>query len=193
MRPFLSVIIQTYNNARTLPLVLISAERYLEQRGWSYEILVADRDSSDATPEIIRRFELLMPGIKSLEVPPNATSGIAIKSALTAARGNWRAIISAENTAHIDEFEKALHRLQNGSDIAVGEHYGLQLYQKFYRILHNLIVSPATPKICVISDKASEKLLPHTGGTGDKWLPEMLKLSKQRGLKIKKFPVCYNL
>ena len=192
MKPFLSVIIPTYNDVRTLSLVLLSAKEYLEHRGYTYEILIADCGSSDATPEIIRRFKLLVPGVKAMEIAAGATTGEAIKFALASARGAWHGILSAKNTAHIDEFEKAIHRLKSGFDVAVGEYYGLQLYQKFYRIIHNLIVSPVERKICFLSDTASEIVSRAAGLVGDKWLPEMLKLSKQQGLKIKKFPVCYN-
>jgi len=51
--PLVSVIIPTYNSARTLPLALRSIKR---QTHPSVEIIVVDRYSRDGTPYIVSRF-----------------------------------------------------------------------------------------------------------------------------------------
>lgn len=192
MRPFVSIIIPTHNNARTLSLVLMQVEKYLKHRQKDFEIIVADRGSRDATREIIRRFEVLVPELQPIYLEEETTTGEAVKMGLTTARGAWRAILSAEDTAHIDELEKALPHLQKGFDLAVGRESGLQLSKKLYRLLYNLIVPSEEKRICFISSDTAASLLPQAKTLSGRWLLEMLKLSKQQGLKIKKFPVYYN-
>jgi len=64
-KPFLSVVIPAYNEAKRLPLTLIDIDKHLQKASFVYEIIVVDNNSKDATKEIAQRFTSI---IKNLRV-----------------------------------------------------------------------------------------------------------------------------
>ena len=66
MKPYFSVIIPAYNEAKRLPLTLIDIDRHLRGANYSYEIIVVDNNSTDATAEVVERFSHLIKNLKLL-------------------------------------------------------------------------------------------------------------------------------
>ena len=54
-KPYLSVIVPAYNEANRLPLCLIDIDKHLSEQEYSYEIIVVNDGSKDATAEITER------------------------------------------------------------------------------------------------------------------------------------------
>ena len=50
---YLSVVIPAYNEARRLPETLTTLNGYLGSRSYTWEVIVADDGSEDATPAIV--------------------------------------------------------------------------------------------------------------------------------------------
>jgi len=63
-KPYLSVIIPAYNEAKRLPLTLIDIDKHLKNSDFSYEIIVVNDGSKDATLEIAQRFSHLIKNLK---------------------------------------------------------------------------------------------------------------------------------
>jgi len=72
---FATVSIQTYNRAETLATTLESLRALRCPKGVDYEILVVDNNSSDYTPEVIRRYAtILAPRLRSVSEPRQGLS-----------------------------------------------------------------------------------------------------------------------
>jgi len=84
---FATVTIQTHNHAETLATTLESLWELRCPQHVDYEILVVDNDSSDHTPEVIRRYaKVLAPRLRSVFEPKQGLSH-ARNRALCEARG----------------------------------------------------------------------------------------------------------
>src|SRR3989338_8793792 len=119
-KPYLSVIIPVYNGAEDLPLTLIDVDRHLNEQEYSYEIIVVNDGSSDATAKIAQKFDHLIRNLKLIDNPDNQGIGPIVRVAMAAAKGNVRVIMSAKNSTPITEFNKMMSHLREGADVLVG-------------------------------------------------------------------------
>jgi len=114
MKPYLSVIIPTYNEAKRLPLTLIDIDRHLSKMefpsagsGQAYEIIVVDNNSTDATPELVERFSHLIKNLRLIKMNGRG-KGIAVKTGMLEAKGEIRLFTDADNSTSIDQFNKMI-------------------------------------------------------------------------------------
>lgn len=119
-KPYLSVIIPTYNEAKRLPLTLIDIDRHLSGQEYSYEILVVNDGSTDATAEIVERFKPLVENLKIINNKENKGKGAAVRGGMLAAKGNWRVFMDADNSTSIVEFNKMIPYLDEGYEVVIG-------------------------------------------------------------------------
>ena len=120
-KPFLSVIIPAFNEAERLPLTLIDIDRHLSEAEYSYEIIVVNDASHDATSEIVGRFIPVVRHLKLIDSPEHRGRGAAVRIGMLSARGNWRLAFPAGNAISIVEFNRMLPALtsERGIDVAV--------------------------------------------------------------------------
>lgn len=84
---FITVAIQTYNNARMLNATLDSLRKLACSDGLDYEVLVVNNNSSDSTDKIIEKHKaLLSPRLRSVFEPRQGLS-VSRNRALAEARG----------------------------------------------------------------------------------------------------------
>lgn len=119
-KPFVSFIIPAYNEAERLPLTLIDIDKHLSQQEYSYEIIVVNDGSTDATAEVVRRFIPLVKNLKLADQRENRGKGAAVRLGMLAARGNWRIMMDADNAVSVFEFNKMLPLFKEGYEIVVG-------------------------------------------------------------------------
>ncbi len=105
-RPYLSVIIPAYNEAKRLPATLVQIDAYLSRADYPYEIIVADDGSKDGTPEIVNRMAKVIRHLKLLRFPENRGKGAVVRDGMLAAEGKYRLFTDADNSTAIDHFEK---------------------------------------------------------------------------------------
>ncbi|PIT92298.1 MAG: hypothetical protein COU08_03235 [Candidatus Harrisonbacteria bacterium CG10_big_fil_rev_8_21_14_0_10_42_17] len=110
--PFLSVVIPAFDEAERIPFTLIDLDRYLSRQDYSYEILVVDDGSSDATSRIVSHFSELIPRLTVLYNPDHRGKGAVMKLGMLTAKGDWRLLMDADNSVTIREFEKILPFIQ---------------------------------------------------------------------------------
>ena len=136
----LSVIVPAYNEEERLPVMLDEAFEYLEERKkceptFTYEIIVVDDGSKDATTEIAMKYvknhgtEL----IRVLTLTKNRGKGGAIRLGMFSSRGKELLMVDADGATRFSDLTKVqnnLHKIINGKEselaIAVGSRAHMQ-------------------------------------------------------------------
>ncbi len=114
-RPSLSLVFPAFNEAENLPALLESALKIGKLLDRSFEILVVDDGSRDASAEILARWQQRDPRIHAVHHEANLGYGAALRRGLRAARGELVFFSDADLQfdlgeiqhllAHADEFE----------------------------------------------------------------------------------------
>ena len=94
--PEISLVAPVYNEALVLPQFLARAKEALEATGRSWEIVLADDGSSDATAPIVREQHALDPQIGLISLSRNFGKEIAMTAGLDHSRGEAVIVIDAD-------------------------------------------------------------------------------------------------
>jgi len=214
MKPYLSVIIPAYNEAKRLPLTLIDIDKHLSKMefpstgsGQAYEIIVVDDGSKDATEEIVRRFSHLIKNLRLIDNKENHGKGWVVHQGMLEAKGEIRLFMDADNSTSIDQFSKMIPYFKEGYDVVIGSRdiEGSKMvppqpwYKRLAGDIGNLIIQALLlPGIwdtqCgfkAFTKEAALKIFPlmkiHRWGFD----VEILSLAKLFGYKIKEVPVIW--
>lgn len=120
----LSVLIPAYMEERTIDEVL---RRVLavdtESLGFAKEIVVCDDGSSDRTAEIVETLATEDDRVRLVRHPTNRGKGAAIRTALTAARGDYCLIQDADLEYEPDDYPRLLEAARGGADVVYGSRF----------------------------------------------------------------------
>jgi dolichyl-phosphate beta-glucosyltransferase len=144
--PELSVVIPAFNEAERLPRSLARVLEYLRARGGTWEVLVVDDGSTDATAETARAFG--GEAVTVLVNPSNRGKGYSVRRGMLEARGARRLMTDADLSTPIEELERLEARLTDGHDVAIASRAlpgaNIEVHQSRYREnagrIFNLIV-----------------------------------------------------
>lgn len=204
-KPFVSVIIPAYNEARRLPLTLIDVDKHLSEQEYSYEILVVSDGSKDHTVEITKRFMPLINNLRVIDNKENKGKGAAVRQGMLAAKGSWRLFMDADNSTSVVEFNKMLPYFKTGYQVVIGDRKikgssmipPQPLHKRIPGILGNLFIQALLlPGIwdtqCgfkCFSEEAARKVF--SLAKIDRWGfdAEALILAKKLGYRIKEIPI----
>ena len=130
----LSVVIPAYNEALRLGPSLRQVVTYLRQQGESYEVLVVDDGSTDATAEVAQ--EYAAEGVRVLRQEVNRGKGAVIKVGVLASRGREVLLVDADLSTPIEELAKLRPHLEE-APLVLGsrsvEGSDVEQRQPFYR------------------------------------------------------------
>jgi dolichyl-phosphate beta-glucosyltransferase len=115
--PQLSVVIPAYNEAERLGPSLDRALEYLERRGGSFEVLVVDDGSSDATGRVAAAYAAR--NVRLLTHPRNRGKGAALRTGVAATGGDRVLVSDADFSTPIEELPKLERRLAD-ADLVLG-------------------------------------------------------------------------
>ncbi|MGD1876151.1 MAG: glycosyltransferase family 2 protein [Kiloniellaceae bacterium] len=101
--PRVSVILPAYNAAASLPAAVASA---LNQSLAAVEVIIADDGSSDGTVEVALDLARRDPRVRVLQTAHNGGAAMARNRALAAARGDWLALLDADDRFAPDRLER---------------------------------------------------------------------------------------
>ncbi len=205
MKPYLSVIIPAHNEAKRLPLTLIDIDRHLSRADYSYEIMVVNNGSTDATPEIVKRFSHLIKNLRLMESEKG--KAVAVKAGMLEAKGNIRIFMDADNATSIDQFSKMIPYFKDGYDVVIGSRDvpGSKMVppQPWYKrlggdvgnlIIQVLLLPGMWDTQCgfkAFTEEATKKIFPLIKTKRWAFDVELLSLAKCLGYKIKEIPVTW--
>lgn len=119
MPPFLSVIIPAFNEEKRLPRSLASALDFLKRQPYSWEIIVSDDGSSDATVVTARAILKDVPH-QVLVTAVNRGKGHAVRQGVMAAKGEYILYTDADFSTPVEEVTRFLEHLKNDYEIVIG-------------------------------------------------------------------------
>jgi dolichyl-phosphate beta-glucosyltransferase len=115
----LSIIIPAYNEQSRLPRTVLEAIRWCTAQTLSFELIIADDGSRDATAELARLFEKSDVRIRAL-VCPHMGKGATVRMGMLNARGRFVLFMDADGATPMAEIPKLVAAIEAGNDIAIG-------------------------------------------------------------------------
>ena len=214
MQNSLSVVIPSYNEEKRLPATLERVADYLRRRpGRESEILVVNDGSSDRTADISREMAgKIQSGALSMRVldnPGNRGKGYSVRHGAAESRYDWVLFTDADLSAPIEECDKLLAAVIDGShEIAIGsralDRSLIGVHQPFFRETmgraFNLVVRVATglpfaDTQCgfkLFSARAAHDIFPKQQLERFGFDVEILYLARKYGFKVAEVPVRWN-
>lgn len=115
--PQLSVVVPAYNEAARLPDSLEKIKRYLAQGASSFELIVVDDGSMDATADVAERAIGTLGSV--VRLGRNRGKGHAVRRGMLEATGARRLMTDADLSTPIEDLPKLMTRLDAGDDVAI--------------------------------------------------------------------------
>jgi dolichyl-phosphate beta-glucosyltransferase len=118
----LSVIIPAYNEELRLPHTLRESIRYLEKQPYSSEIIVVNDGSRDGTEEVVRNHSSAAVTVRLMRHTDGANhgKGASVRLGMTAACGDFRLFMDADNSTTLDQIEHFWPFIDHGYDVVIG-------------------------------------------------------------------------
>ena len=212
----LSLVIPAYNEEARLPATLEAVVTYLSTQPYSWEVIVADDGSEDATPSIAAEWSRREARVRHLRLPHRGKA-VAVREGILASHGRIVIFTDADLSTPIEYLEPACALLQDGWDIVIGSREGAEarrigepvhrhlMGRVFNRIVQLLAVPGVQDTQCgfkgfradVARDLFGRSRLYHNGArpvrgplvTG--FDVEILYLARRRGYRLAVLPVVW--
>jgi dolichyl-phosphate beta-glucosyltransferase len=121
--PFLSLVIPAYNEARNLPRTLSTAWSYLSSRDYTFQLLVVDDGSDDATGDVVREFAEAHPNV-CLSSIAHGGKAAALRAGMLAARGELIVFSDADLATPLDYLDGFIEAIDTSCDVIIGSREG---------------------------------------------------------------------
>ncbi|MFZ2193680.1 MAG: glycosyltransferase [Candidatus Moraniibacteriota bacterium] len=121
-KPFISVIIPTYNEAvkeKEMEAHLNSIEAYFEKIGKSYEVVIYLDGPTDNTPELVKEKIKDKKNFWIIEEKENKGKGYGIRKGFLAAHGEWRLWTDMDGATPISNLDNFIPKFSE-ADIVIG-------------------------------------------------------------------------
>ncbi len=211
-RPFLSIVIPAYNEARRLPATLHTIQAWAATQPFSSELVVADDGSTDDTAALAEAV-----GAQVLRLDHRG-KGFAVRAGALAASGEYILLCDADLATPIEEWHKLWQHLATEADVAIGSREGLgaqRIGEPWYRHLMGRVFNLIVHSIALrgIQDtqcgfKAMPRRVAHDlfnrvriygadartvqGAAVTAYDVELLFLARQQGYRIAEVPVIWH-
>ena len=205
---YLSVVIPAYNEEKRLSKTLREIDRYLKEQFYGYEIIVVSDGSKDNTAGVVKKLQSEIKNLKLIDNKENYGKGYVTRQGMMEAQGKYRLFTDADNSTAIEQVEKLLPFFNQNYDIVIGSRdikgAKLAVPQPWYRrILGNIFalfvhmiiglwgIQDTQCGFKALSAKAVNDIFLKC--RIDRWAfdPEILKIGKKLGYKIKQVPITW--
>ena len=120
-RPDISVVVPLYNEAESLPELVAWIDRVAEGHGLSYEAILVDDGSSDASWEEVERLKTRYPALRGIRFARNSGKSAALYCGFAAAAGEVVVTMDADLQDSPDEIPELRRMiLEEGYDLVSG-------------------------------------------------------------------------
>lgn len=135
---YLSIVIPTYNEEKNIRKSLARVFSYLEDKDYSYEVLLVDDGSEDRTLEIVREFFGDREELRIIE-NPHRGKGYTVRTGMLSAEGNYILFTDADLATPIEELDRLLIWLRDRDfEVAIASREGFgakRIDEPFHRHL----------------------------------------------------------
>jgi dolichyl-phosphate beta-glucosyltransferase len=205
--PSYSIVLPAFNEGERIEESLEKILRFAARHHRSFEIIVVNDGSTDATSAIVRKYAAQHPTVKLLENPGNRGKGFSVRNGMLHARADVLLFSDADLSSPIEEAEKLFGAIAAGADVAIGSRWlrtELQVKpQPLYRRVLGRLFNLALRMILGLNYKdtqcgfkafrrsAAEQIFPRQ--VIERWGfdPELLYLAQRAGLRIEEVPVLW--
>ncbi|MDX2080422.1 MAG: glycosyltransferase family 2 protein [Terrimicrobiaceae bacterium] len=132
----LSIVMPCLNEARTLPVCVEKAQRYLRESGVSGEIIVADNGSTDGSIEIAERL-----GARVVPVPIKGY-GAALSEGIFEARGEFVIMGDSDDSYDFLRLQPFVDKLREGFDLVMGNRFQGGISPGAMPFMHRFVGNP---------------------------------------------------
>lgn len=119
---YLTIVIPVYNEAKRIEKTLKGVIDYLQNKDFTYEVIIVNDGSKDNTVEVVQNFfsKGKFNNFSILDFKENRGKGFAVKQGMLAAKGDYILFIDADSSAPIEEFDKFIQEFGKGYDVFIG-------------------------------------------------------------------------
>lgn len=133
----LSLVIPAYNEAARLSFTLDAAWSYLARSEQTFELILVDDGSTDATASVAESFAATHEGVRVLSIP-HAGKAAAVRAGLTSAQGEFVAFTDADLATPLSYLDEFLTLAESSADVVIGSREGTgarRISEPWYRHL----------------------------------------------------------
>lgn len=116
---FLSIIIPAHNEEERLPPSLALVNEFVRQQPYSIEVIIVENGSQDRTLAVAQAFQSKMTSLRVIQETQKG-KGLAVRSGMLAARGEYRIFCDADFSMPVNEISKFIPEDGQIYDIAIG-------------------------------------------------------------------------
>lgn len=200
-----SLVIPAYNEEGVIKKNLKKVLKYLSKKPYSWEIIVVDDGSSDATSEIVRKLKEAR--VRLIKLHKNQGKGAALRKGILEANGKYIIFSDADLSVPIANIDKFINTLKSeadvviasrrikGAKIAIPQPWYRELMGRFYTYLTKIVLTTNLADFTCgfkgFKNTAAKDIFAR--GVIDRWAydSEILFLANKLGYKIVQIPIVW--
>jgi dolichyl-phosphate beta-glucosyltransferase len=205
--PSLSIIVPAYQEESRIRRSLGTLAGFLRARGETFEVLVVDDGSRDATAALVEEFARAHDGFSLVRLPANRGKGAAVREGMARSRGERVVFSDADLSTPLEELDALDRALADGADFALAsrglresrlevhqpwyrEHMG-KLFNGFVRLLTGIPFRDTQCGFKLLRGDAARALAARMREDRFAFDVELILLARRRGLALREIPVTW--